>query len=332
VDNSKWNGLFSINMSTGLYNGLDIGNFNGYYKGVDVGLFNGTTNNEVNPKIYLVDSNKRSVVAAYSIRKLSKSYTGPCVRVRRSSDDTEYDVGFNGNGNLDENSLLGFLNGSDGFVSVWFDQSGLSRHAVQSGSTQQPRIALAGVIDKENGKPCLFFDGSNDYLGNNSVGVALSGNDAPKSLICVHKYVNATVNAQLVTCGRSTSQEPILALGTRSTTSVAYTYANRDDVGGASFPQIITNIFANNTTLRMICVYNTGTLGNIVINNEYVANNGNLDMGNVTYNQFAIGALWRSTPTSFANVDIQEVIIYSTDEFQNRSIIETDINKYYKLY
>jgi hypothetical protein len=31
---------------------------------------------------------------AYSVRRLLTTYTGPCMRVRRSSDDAEQDIGF----------------------------------------------------------------------------------------------------------------------------------------------------------------------------------------------------------------------------------------------
>ena len=39
--------------------------------------------------------------AAYSVRRLSSSYTDGLIRVRRSSDDTEQDIGFDSNGDLD---------------------------------------------------------------------------------------------------------------------------------------------------------------------------------------------------------------------------------------
>ena len=47
--------------------------------------------------------------AAYSLRKLG-SYTGPAVRVRRGSDNSEMDINFNFDGTLDTTSLLNFTN------------------------------------------------------------------------------------------------------------------------------------------------------------------------------------------------------------------------------
>jgi hypothetical protein len=44
--------------------------------------------------------------AAYSLRKLRSAYTGPAIRVRRSSDNAELNIGFTANGDLDTTALL----------------------------------------------------------------------------------------------------------------------------------------------------------------------------------------------------------------------------------
>jgi len=56
--------------------------------------------------------------AAYSFRKLRTAYTGSVIRVRRSSDNTEQDIGFSGE-NLNTSSLTSFCSGTDGFVTTW---------------------------------------------------------------------------------------------------------------------------------------------------------------------------------------------------------------------
>ena len=48
--------------------------------------------------------------AAYSVRRLSSTYTDGLIRVRRSSDDAEQDIGFDANGDLDSTALLAFVN------------------------------------------------------------------------------------------------------------------------------------------------------------------------------------------------------------------------------
>jgi len=50
--------------------------------------------------------------AMYSMRKLRSAYAGSAIRVRRSSDDTEQDIGFDANGNLDMSALNTFISSS----------------------------------------------------------------------------------------------------------------------------------------------------------------------------------------------------------------------------
>ena len=100
-----------------------------------------------------------STLAAYSLRKLRTGYGGSAVRVRRSSDSTEQDIGFVGS-QFDSASLLSFCGGGSGFVTTWYDQSGNSRNLQQATTTKQPRIVNAGVQDA-NG---ITFDGTDDAL------------------------------------------------------------------------------------------------------------------------------------------------------------------------
>lgn len=101
--------------------------------------------------------------AAFSLRKLRAGYTGNCIKVRRSSDNTTQDIGFNGT-DLDTAALLTFCGSGDGFVHTWFDQSTSGRNAVNTSSGEQPQIVSSGSVIQVNGKPAVEFDGSNDTL------------------------------------------------------------------------------------------------------------------------------------------------------------------------
>ncbi|MFY7886814.1 MAG: arabinofuranosidase catalytic domain-containing protein [Dolichospermum sp.] len=93
--------------------------------------------------------------AAYSLRKLSTAYTGPAIRVRRSTDNTELNIGFNGSGVLDTTALLTFCGIFNGFVSIWYDQSGNGNNLFNTLLANQPQIVNAGVITYRNGKPYM---------------------------------------------------------------------------------------------------------------------------------------------------------------------------------
>lgn len=86
---------------------------------------------------------------AFSLRKVRSAYTGPAIKVWRSSDNAELDVGFTANGDLDTVALLAFVGAGDGFVTTWYDQSGNARHATHSNPAEQGRIVNAGVYGGE---------------------------------------------------------------------------------------------------------------------------------------------------------------------------------------
>ena len=99
---------------------------------------------------------------AYSLRKLKNSYSGSAIRIRRSNDNAETDIGFV-NGNLDTTTMSGFVGNNDAFVTTWYDQSGSGLNATQTTAAGQPRIMLSGVTETNaNGKPGIrFIDVSN---------------------------------------------------------------------------------------------------------------------------------------------------------------------------
>lgn len=86
-----------------------------------------------------------SASVAYSLRKLSSTYTGNAIRVRRASDNTEQNIGFDALGNLDTTALTSFCSGTNGFVTTWYDQSGNGSNVTQPTANLQARIVSGGV-------------------------------------------------------------------------------------------------------------------------------------------------------------------------------------------
>lgn len=91
---------------------------------------------------------------AYSLRKLSSSYTGSVIQVRRSSDNATANIGFY-RYSLNQTELLNFVGTGSGFVTTWYDQSGNNRHATQGTNASQPRIVDSGSIVTLLNNPCL---------------------------------------------------------------------------------------------------------------------------------------------------------------------------------
>jgi len=107
--------------------------------------------------------------AAYSLRLLRTGYTGPCIEVRRASNNDTQNIGFL-NGVLDTASLKTFCASTNCFVRTWFDQDILGFNAVQATTVNQPLIVSGGVVNRMNGQPAVFFDGSGDHLRNATLG------------------------------------------------------------------------------------------------------------------------------------------------------------------
>ena len=103
------------------------------------------------------------VSVAYGLRRLSRFWTGAAIRVMRTSDNSELDIGFIGE-DLDVVTLLAFVGLANGEVVIWYDQSGNGRHAVSTTAGLRPRIVVNGVLQTQNGKPEIRFDGVDDYL------------------------------------------------------------------------------------------------------------------------------------------------------------------------
>ena len=143
-----------------------------------------TGNNNALDSLGLTASNLSSV--AYGLRKLSSTYSGPALRIRRSSDGELRDVYFNSSGVLSLASLVsaagggdasattlgGWIGANSGTVATWYDQSGQWRNAYQDIVANQPRVINAGVIETQNGKPAIFLNGVASYLVQSTLSVA----------------------------------------------------------------------------------------------------------------------------------------------------------------
>jgi hypothetical protein len=126
--------------------------------GLNLGCFNG------NVLMGVLDFLSVSGAAAYSLRKLRTAYTGNAIRVRRSSDSAELNIGFTSSGDLDTTALLAHVGAGNGFVTTWYDQSGNGRNATQTTAGSQPSIVVNGAIITQNGRPAISYDGVNDNL------------------------------------------------------------------------------------------------------------------------------------------------------------------------
>ena len=280
--------------------------------------------------------------AAYSAaRRLSSTYTGALIRVRRSSDNTEQDIGYDSNNVLDESALTTFVGAGNGFVVKWYDQSGNNKDASQSTAADQPRIVLSGTIETLNSKPCLYHD--SDFL----------------------EVASSTSTFNFLHNGTSSALINVLSIGTTSNPSVEVSFIRNS--GGSSTVGVLMyydDIGQNNSIVTQI---NRGVGGDLAAFNQsadgsFTPNQQNLlfakfDADNATAANRSIMNVnngtdiknnsLSSTPSSSDasnNLYIgsglfgtfqgkhQELIIYGSDQTSNQSGIQSNINTFYSIY
>jgi hypothetical protein len=135
---------------------------------------------------YLLDNISSNPVSAYALRRLTVKYTGPLVRVRRSSDNAEEDIKFTNQGLLDTAQLTAFIGANNGLVTTWYDQSPSRFPVTQATAAFQPTLVSSGTVNTINGKPTVaFLKSSTQYLDNTSAVSVLSS-------MAVASYTTAT--------------------------------------------------------------------------------------------------------------------------------------------
>ena len=105
-----------------------------------------------------------SAAAAYSVRRLRAAYAGPLLRVRRSTDNVQQNIGFTIGGNLDRAALASFCGTASCYVTTWFEQSGNGGNLGRSNTGNQPRLVNAGSLELLGTRPALRFYGGQSLV------------------------------------------------------------------------------------------------------------------------------------------------------------------------
>ena len=263
----------------------------------------------INPYIFsppLLLDTYPSAAGAYSIRKLRTAYTGSCLRVRRSSDNAESDIGFVGS-DLDTATLLSFVGANNGFVTKFYDQSGNGNDLAQATAARQPQIVSAGVVLTLNGKTSLRCQ------------TVLQGFQSALGFSFSQCYIATVFNRT----GRINTNDTLWAfngapynqLYSNSTNwSLFYGGALNTTIPLSTAQKLISQNYDNVTTY----LYDNGTL-NSQVNTNFTVTNLQLDiMAFIAFNYGSQG-------------NLQEFIIYTTNKTSVRAALETEIKNFYGI-
>jgi hypothetical protein len=261
----------------------------------------------VAPYVGLLDTYP-GAAAAYSVRLLKSDYTGNAIRVRRSSDNAEQNIGFDGSGNLDTTALTSFCSGTNGFVTTWYDQSGNANNATQSTAANQPQIVSAGSIINQNSKPTI-----KQFSGNNLVlNTFFTFTDA---FFTLKNDAQAVINYFI----ESNTNSLIGGFFNNGTFSGINGFGGFDGTNARSLTGEDFN--------RHLAYYRLdGSKINVSVDNSSLT-----DIGTFSPSLNVSKLLGRQSGLSLEG-NAQEMIFYNSNQSSNRTAINTNINTYYGIY
>jgi hypothetical protein len=247
--------------------------------------------------------------AAYSLRKLRTAYTGSAIRVRRSSDNTQTDIGFNGSNGLDTTALTTFVGVGNGFVTIWYDQSGNANNLIQNTALNQMYIIFSGVLNTSGGKPCIMGNTGNIWF---NLTTSLNSNTDYSQYFYTEcgSSIGSSVSFSTISTSFSFS-------GLAFVSNFLFYFANRTIRGTLSW---VTgkNLFSFYSISNVLSGYNNGTLKTITTTSATFSDN---------YTWFG-----RTKDDINLRGKYIECILYANNQSSNNSGINSNINTYYSIY
>jgi len=247
--------------------------------------------------------------AAYSLRQLRRSVSPYAIRVRRSSDDTEKNIGFDSKGDLDTNTLLDFVGSGDGWVATWFDQSSNGNDATQSTESAQPQIVSSGEVIMKNGRPAIEFD-KDSSTNLNASGVTTT---------------QPTTVSMVVTSGRGGFVNDYFFDGDDATDRQA------SFISGSAYSAYAGSTEGSGVTavadlqVHGFILFN-GSSGQVFFNDT----GGTADMSIRALSGLDIGQ--RYSDGNYLEGKFQELIFWNADHSGRRDALQDEANAYYSIY
>jgi len=202
-------------------------------------------------------------------------------------------------------------------VTTWYDQSGNSRNAPQSTTSEQPIIASSGVLETDaNGKPTLLFDGTDDDL------------DLPTTVISSLDSVSA-----FNVCSSSDTSAVQVALGVSRTqsgkrhflplqSSTQFFHSYNDHFADSS--QKLADADTNQHLFSSVAGSSTAK-GFFDGEEKFSETSVN------TYASNTAGGIGSTNGTLNWQGDISEIIIYNSDQTSDFDDINTEIKSHYGI-
>jgi hypothetical protein len=221
----------------------------------------------------------------YSLRKLGAGSTA--VRVRRSSDNTESDIGFAGRG-LDTAALLAFVGPGDGYVTKFYNQgSASSADLAQTDTTKQAKIVSAGSVLTSGGKPAVQFTGVEVYK-HTAPGLYAAGAATMQGVWTALTSGVAASQAVFVESGASGSTALYAAGYWQSAGAPAFII---NSTSGGSVGSLVGAAVGKDGAIRQVSSTDSGTALNLWVNGTANAGPTSYTRGSSTIGQLVLGGI-----------------------------------------
>jgi hypothetical protein len=260
-----------------------------------IAKINGLVFTAAAPGAFLLDT-YTGAAAGYSTRRLATSATN-LMRIREDAGDTETDIGYDSNNELDTAAIATHCGTANGYVVTWYDQAS-SNNATQATETSQPQIYDGTSVITENGKAAVNIGNSGSLIFDSPITTALT-------MIWVGKMSSFLYNRVV---GNSLELQ---------NSSKGYTNAL---TGTEKFNPTAVSINGTNDT--------SSPYGSNLINLYHSAFAVGSGVG--TTGLLSVG--WSVIGNRSWGGNMQEVIVYTASQSTNRTGIETDINTYFSIY
>jgi hypothetical protein len=255
--------------------------------------------------------------AGYSLRDIGAN-GGAVVRVRNDS-TSEQDFTAS---EVSDGTLASFCNGvgvGDGFVSIWYDQSGNGNHATQTSNSSQPKIVDGGVVVKSNNQPTISF-GTNNNNFTLSTPLGIFNNLNSVSFFMVIQPILAT-----------TATQGILTLNPVFTAD-AFGINLQSDGTNFSYGGVLNNntLIDHTPTLNENTLYSALTEGS---NFKGFADGSNiLTRSTVDIQPSAAGVIGTFIPGILLyGGTVSEIIVFDSGKANDRANIEENLANYYNI-
>jgi hypothetical protein len=257
--------------------------------------------------------------AAYSVRLLRAGYTGDAIRIREDSGNTETDIGFDGNGDLDTAAIASHCGANNGYVVTWYDQSTVGNDLTQSTTADQLQIydGSAGAVLTNNGKPCLKPQDGSDTMS----ATAAFASSSHLHIFTVADWpayvpTNTTDSAFL---GRYQGFDRYLLAGGKNNGFDIHGNTGGSSGGGWTM-RLDGAAWAPSATDRP-AVRTAMQAGPRLVRMAFASLAGAWTQINLGY-----------AGSSSHSYELQELLFYNSDETSNDSGIESNINTYFSIY